>query len=163
MIDYYYTVTDGEDYERKSKNVNVPASKTSKSFTINIINDDNSECNESFKLMLSIANSTCGVVNGTNYTSRVMIRDNDSKRCIDNCVVLLLCWLTGAVLSFNRSRYSIEENNTPLSVGLMLSRRTSEDVIVEVTITDGSAKGRWCNNCWCKVDIILFYSWYRLW
>ena len=47
-----------------------------------------------------------------------------------------------AVLSFNQSRYSIEENITPLSVGLMLSRRTSEDVIVEVTITDGSAKGR---------------------
>ena len=49
---------------------------------------------------------------------------------------------TVAVLSFNQSQYSIEENIIPLSVGLMLSRRTSEDVIVEVTITDGSAKGR---------------------
>ena len=113
--------------------------------------------------MLSIPGSTCGVVNGTNYTSRVMIRDDDSERCIDNYIVLLTCWLTGAVLSFSESEYSIEENITPLSVGLMLSRRASEDVIVEVTITDGSAKGRWCNNWWCKVDIILFYSWYRLW
>ena len=46
------------------------------------------------------------------------------------------------MLSFNQSQYSIEENITPLSVGLMLSRRASKDVIVEVTITDGSAKGR---------------------
>ena len=46
------------------------------------------------------------------------------------------------MLSLNQSQYSIEENITPLSVGLMLSRSASEDVIVEVTITDGSAKGR---------------------
>ena len=48
-----------------------------------------------------------------------------------------------AELSFTQSQYSIEENIIiPLSVGLMLSKRTSEDVIVEITITDGSAKGR---------------------
>ena len=47
------------------------------------------------------------------------------------------------MLSFDQSQYSVEENiTTPLSVGLMLSRRTSKDVTVEVTITDGSAKGR---------------------
>ena len=46
------------------------------------------------------------------------------------------------MLSFNQSQYSIEENTTPLSVGLMLSRRTSEDITVEVTITNVSAKGR---------------------
>ena len=46
------------------------------------------------------------------------------------------------MLSFDQSQYSVEENITPLSIGLMLSRRPSEDVIVEVTITDGSAKGR---------------------
>ena len=46
------------------------------------------------------------------------------------------------MLSFDQSQYSIEENITPLSVGLMLSRRASKDVIVEVTITDGPAKGR---------------------
>ena len=77
--------------------------------------------------------------------------------------MLFMYWSTGVLLSFNQLQYSIEENITPLSVGLMLSRRTSKDVTVEVTITDGSAKGRWCNNCWCNVDIILFYSWYRLW
>ena len=47
------------------------------------------------------------------------------------------------LLSFNQLHYFIEENTTtPLSVGLMLSRRTSKDVTVEVTIINGSAKGR---------------------
>ena len=49
---------------------------------------------------------------------------------------------TGAMLSFNQSLYFIKENITPLLVGLMLSRRASKDVIVEVTISNGSAKGR---------------------
>ena len=61
---------------------------------------------------------------------------------INMCYLLLMFLSIGAVLSFNQSQYSIEENITPLSVGLMLSRRASKDVIVEVTITDGSAKGR---------------------
>ena len=54
---------------------------------------------------------------------------------------MLLHWPTGAVLSFSQLHYHVEENITPLSVGLMLNRRTSEDVIVEVTINNGSAKG----------------------
>ena len=45
------------------------------------------------------------------------------------------------MLSFDRSQYSIEENMTALSVGLILNRTTSEDVIVEVSMNDGSAKG----------------------
>ena len=45
------------------------------------------------------------------------------------------------MLSFNQSQYSIEESMTPLSVGLILNRTTSEDVIVEVSVNDGSAKG----------------------
>ena len=50
------------------------------------------------------------------------------------------------MLSFDQLQYSTDENINPLSVGVILSRRASEDVIVEVTITDGSAKGRYCNN-----------------
>ena len=45
------------------------------------------------------------------------------------------------MLSFNQSQYAIEENMTPLSVGLILNRTTSEYVIVEVSVNDGSAKG----------------------
>jgi len=45
------------------------------------------------------------------------------------------------MLSFDLPQYSIDENMTPLSVGLILNRTTSEDVIVEVSVNDGSAKG----------------------
>ena len=57
--------------------------------------------------------------------------------------MIMLCYYcpTGVMLSFDQSQYSIEENMTPLSVGLILNRTTSEDVIVEVSVNDGSAKG----------------------
>ena len=45
------------------------------------------------------------------------------------------------MLSFDQSQYAIEENMTPLSVGLILNRTASEDVIVEVSVNEGSAKG----------------------
>ena len=64
------------------------------------------------------------------------------QRIVSNYVVFFIYWSTGAMLlSFDQSQYSIEENITPLSVGLMLSRKASKDVVVEVTITNGSAKG----------------------
>jgi len=50
-------------------------------------------------------------------------------------------WPTGVMLSFEQPQYSVEESMTLLSVGLMLNRTTSEDVIVEVSVNDGSAKG----------------------
>ena len=90
ITNYYYTVTGGKDYGRKDS-VNVQANSISRSFAINIKNDDVSECNESFKLILSIPDSTCGVVSGTNDTSRVLIRDNDSRRSVSNCTELFTC------------------------------------------------------------------------
>ena len=81
-------VTDREDYRRHTATVNVPANVTSASFTINIINDDVSECNESFKLMLSVPSSTCGIIIGGNDTSEVMIRDDDGRRSVSDHVVL---------------------------------------------------------------------------
>ena len=81
-------VTDGEDYRRDTTSVTIAANNTSTSVTINIIDDDISECNESFKLMLSIPSSTCGVVRGNSDIAEVMIRDNDSKRVV---IVIVLC------------------------------------------------------------------------
>ena len=113
----------------------------SKSFAINIINDNITECNEMFILTLNIPTPPCEVVSATDNRTEVIIRDNDGKIALP--ILYYSCNdPTVAVLLFNQSQYSIEENIIPLSVGLMLSRRTSEDVIVEVTITDGSAKGR---------------------
>ena len=68
----------------------VPADKISVTFAVNIINDNISECNETFSLMLSIAAAPCGVVNGRNDTSEVMIRDDDGRRIVSDYVVLFI-------------------------------------------------------------------------
>ena len=48
----------------------------------------------------------------------------------------------GAVaVSLNQPQYLITENSSFLPVNITLNRTTSEDVIVEVTISDGSANG----------------------
>ena len=48
----------------------------SKSFTINIINDNITECDETFKLILSIPAAPCEVVIGNTDTTEVTIKDN---------------------------------------------------------------------------------------
>ena len=130
------------DYIKDFTTVSIASEETSKSFTIKIINDSIIECDEIFKLILNIPASACGAINGATDTTEVTIKDK-SKEILVKFIYYYIDQ-TGAVLSFNQSQYSIEENITPLSVDLMLhvSRETSEDVIVEVTITDGSAKGR---------------------
>ncbi|XP_065917231.1 uncharacterized protein [Dysidea avara] len=114
----------GNDYSSpRTITVSILANYTSTSFTIDIFNNNISECDETFTLTLTVSSSPCGVVSGSVNTSEVMIIDDD-----------------GVMLSFNQSQYSIEENVTPLSVSLILNRTTSEDVIVEVSVNDGSAK-----------------------
>ena len=44
-------------------------------------------------------------------------------------------------MSLNQSQYSVVESNNSLTGTITLSSRTSGDVIVEVTISDGSANG----------------------
>ena len=44
-------------------------------------------------------------------------------------------------MSLSQLEYSVAESDTPLSVTIMLSNRASEDVVVEVTLSDGSADG----------------------
>ena len=44
-------------------------------------------------------------------------------------------------MSLSQSQYSVAESDTPLPVTIMLSNRASEDVVVEVTLGDGSANG----------------------
>ena len=73
-------VTDGEDYRINSTTVSLAAGKMSKSFTINIINDDITECDETINLTLSVSASTCGAVNGTNDTAEVVIQQDDGRR-----------------------------------------------------------------------------------
>ena len=56
----------------------------SKSFTINIIDDDIAECDETFKLTFSIPTPPCEVVNGRNNISDVIIKDNIGRGCVSN-------------------------------------------------------------------------------
>ena len=80
-------IAEGEDYRRTdSIVVSIAAEEMSNSFTINIINDDVSECNEIFSLMLSIPTLPCGVVIGRNDVSKVMIRDDDGRRSVSDYV-----------------------------------------------------------------------------
>ena len=44
-------------------------------------------------------------------------------------------------MSLSQSQYSVVESNDSLTGTITLNNRTSEDVIVEVIISDGSANG----------------------
>ena len=44
-------------------------------------------------------------------------------------------------MSLSQSQYSVAESDSSLSVMIMLSGRASENVMVEVTLSDGSANG----------------------
>ena len=90
MIKYvainYYEVycahADGEDYIITSTTVSVAAEEISKTFTVNIINDNIIECDETFNLTLSVPAFTCGViVNRKADTTAVIIKDNGTENC----------------------------------------------------------------------------------
>ena len=68
----------------------VAANETSTSFNISLINNDVSECDEKFKLTLTVPSSTCGVVSGKTDTTEVTIKDDDGRRSVSNCVVLFI-------------------------------------------------------------------------
>ena len=74
------SITDGEDYIMDSTTISVAAGKMSKSFTINIINDKITECDETFTLILSVP--ACGVVSGITNMTEVIIKHGDGKRSV---------------------------------------------------------------------------------
>ena len=76
--------SDGEDYRRDSTIVNMPTGAISKTFAINIISDNTVECNEIFILILSVPTLPCEVVSGSDNTTKVIIRDNDSKKIVSD-------------------------------------------------------------------------------
>ena len=51
------------------------------------------------------------------------------------------------VISLERSEYLVLNENGSLSVAITTSDVTSQDVIVEVTVTDGTATGRLHDAC----------------
>ncbi|XP_065895704.1 sodium/calcium exchanger 1-like [Dysidea avara] len=117
------TATDVEDYNGTNITVEVSAGVLTQSFTIDIIDNDVVECDEVFSVTIESV-TTCGVTTGNCISSNVTIMDDDE-----------------AVLSLNQTEYSISEDDGQLLVGVTLSRVTSQDVTVLVTITDGTTTG----------------------
>ena len=58
--------------------VDVPAGVMTQSFTIDVVDSDNVECDETFIITISSV-TTCGVTIGNNNSSAVIITDDDSK------------------------------------------------------------------------------------
>ena len=56
-------------------------------------------------------------------------------------VTYILQWCIFSTVSLSQSQYSVAETDTSLTVGITLSSTTSENVMVQVTIIDGSANG----------------------
>ena len=54
-------------------------------------------------------------------------------------------------MSLSQPQYFIAESDNSLSVTVTLSSATSEDVMVEVTLSDGSADGNVEQFCWFDV------------
>ena len=113
-----------------------------RSFTIDILDDNIVECIETFKVTISSV-TTCGVTIGSVSDTEVRITDDDGTwRFISNVYYIKECyWSIGATVSLSRSQYSVSESDASLSVTITLSSVASEDVLVEVTISDGSATG----------------------
>ena len=142
MFVLYYTLA-GEDHNRGCVTFNVPAGVTMQPLTINIMDNNVVECNEMFNVTM-VSVTTCGVTIGSYRISELIIRDDDGKYksfivsvTLENNVISSIA----ARVSLSQSQYSVVESNNSLTVTIKLSGRTSEDVIVEVTISNGSANG----------------------
>ena len=139
-------LTDVEDYNGTRITVDVPAGVLTQSFTIDIIDDDVVECDEVFRVTIESV-TTCGVTTGDVISSNVTIIGDDGEWSYYR-VIIFLCKMfphTEAVLLLNQTEYSVSEVDGQLLVGVTLSRVTSQDVTILVTITDGTTTGNIVN------------------
>ena len=133
----------GEDYSGSPITVTVPAGVTMQPFTINIIDNNIIECDETFNIAM-IPVTICGVTIGNNDNGEVIIRDYDGKYKFLMIISVMsenVIWSTGATVSLTRSQYFVLESGNIFQGVIRISRTTSEDVTVEVTVSDGSANG----------------------
>ena len=143
-------LTDVVDYIKDMTTITVPAGELTQSFTIAIADDDIMECNETFNVTILSIN-TCGVNIGNVNVAEVRIKDNDGKKIKIVWINSYICRYVHmsfyqnqsieGVVSLNQSQYSVEESAIPLKIPIAMSNIASEDVIVEVTINNGSIHG----------------------
>ena len=67
---------DKEDYDGAIQTIVIPAGVVMQTFTINIVDNNIVECNETFNVTM-VSVTTCGVTIGSISNSEVMITDDD--------------------------------------------------------------------------------------
>ena len=86
--------------------------------------------------------TTCGVTIGSVNNATITITDDDRKCYYKHTYVLSFHHLPlGGIVLLSQSQYSVAESDNELTGILTMNSRASKDVIVEVTISDGSATG----------------------
>ena len=70
--------TDSGDYTGGTRVIDVPAGVMTQPFTVDIVDNDIVECDETFIVTITSV-TTCGVTIGNNNRSEVTITDDDSK------------------------------------------------------------------------------------
>ena len=83
----YFWFIDVKDYTGGKRVIIVPAGVMTKSFTIDIANNNIVECNKIFNVTI-VSVTTCGVTIGNNNRSEVTIADDDGKgKCYCVCYI----------------------------------------------------------------------------
>lgn len=114
------TAVNGEDYTLISGTVTVPAGETSASFDFDIINDLQNEVGETVTITVSNPSSNAKI--GSNSTITYTIEDDDDVPTVE----------------FVDTSSSINEGTATVTVGLILSAESGNDVTVNYAVNGGS-------------------------
>jgi len=119
------TAIDGSDYAAVTGTLVFPDAVTSQTFTIQILNDTESEGDENFNLLLSVP--TGGASLGVQDNATVTIQDNDQKPVL-------------GALQFSSNKYTVTEG-TETSVEIIVTRTGGilGNISVDYVTTDGTA------------------------
>ena len=82
VLIYYFT--EAEDYSQKGIIVTIVPGTVLQQFTINITNDNITECNETLYLSISTEEAWCGL-NNSNGSVQVTIIDDDGRKYVTIC------------------------------------------------------------------------------
>ena len=117
------TALAGEDYELLAQTLTFANDEVSKTITINIIDDEIYEGNESFNLTLS---NPVGTMLGNQATSTIQIVENDPVP-------------PAGVLQFSGESYSVDENSEALLLTITRINGSYGEVSIDVNTMDGTA------------------------
>lgn len=114
------TAVNGEDYTLTSGTVTVPAGSTSASFDFDITNDLQDEVDET--IIITVSNPSSNAKIGSNSTITYTIQDDDNSPTVE----------------FVDTSSSVNEGTATVTVGLILSAESGNDVTVNYAVNGGS-------------------------